>query len=95
MPPDVRNRFRREIDSMFRFLLQHQHEPHECGVVYASFRGHTSSLRRRTTVASCLAGGHEIWWIVEAATDRDALRLLPRYVAERTRASRVDEVSIP
>jgi hypothetical protein len=80
---------------MFRFLLQHQHEPHECRVVFAAFRGHASPLRRQATVASCLAGGHEIWWIVEAATDLEALRLLPPYVAARTRASRVDEVSIP
>jgi hypothetical protein len=80
---------------MFRFLLEHQHQPDECGVVYAAFRGHASPLRRQATVASCLVGGHQIWWLVEAATDLDALRLLPPYVAERTRASRVDEVSIP
>lgn len=80
---------------MFRFLLQHQHEPHECGVVFAAFKGHSSPLRHQATLASCLAGGHEIWWTVEAATELDALRLLPPYVAHRTSARRVHEVSIP
>jgi hypothetical protein len=80
---------------MFRFLLQHRHEPHECGVVFAAFRGHESTLRRRATLASCLSGGHEIWWSVEAATEQDALALLPFYVAERTTTTRVDEIQIP
>ena len=26
--------------AMPRFLLHHRHEPHECGVAFASFRGH-------------------------------------------------------
>ncbi len=94
-PPDVANRRRRHSGDMFRFLLQHRHEPHECGVVFAAFKGHPSPLRHRAALASCLAGGHEIWWTVEAATELDALRLLPPYVADRTSARRVDEVSIP
>jgi hypothetical protein len=80
---------------MFRFLLQHRHEPHECGVVFAAFKGHESALRRRAALASCLSGGHEIWWSVEAATEQDALALLPFYVAERTTTSRVNEIHIP
>ena len=80
---------------MFRFLLQHRHEPHECGVVFAAFKGHESALRRRATLASCLSGGHQIWWAVEAATEQDALALLPFYVAERAVATRVDDVQIP
>lgn len=80
---------------MFRFLLQHQHEPRECGVVFAAFRGHASPLRHSAAWASCLVGGHQIWWIVEAATELDALRLLPPYVSERTTASRVNEVCMP
>jgi hypothetical protein len=63
--------------------------------VFTAFRGYASPLRHSVALASCLVGSHEIWWIVEAATDLDALQLLPPYVAERTRASRVDEVSIP
>ena len=63
--------------------------------MYASFKGHTSPLRRQVTLASCRSGGHGIWWSVEAATEADALELLPFYVAERTTATRVSEVDIP
>jgi hypothetical protein len=80
---------------MHRFLLQHHHEPSECGVVFASFKGHDSPLRHKATLASCRSGGHAIWWTVEAASEADALRLLPFYVADRTTATRVQEVEIP
>jgi hypothetical protein len=77
------------------FLLHHRHEPHECGVVFAAFRGHQSPLRHRSTLASCRCGGHAIWWTVQADSESDALALLPFYVAERTTATRVSEVEIP
>jgi hypothetical protein len=77
------------------YLLYHSHEPHECGVVFASFKGHRSPLRHQSTLASCRSGGHSIWWTVEAASEEDALGLLPSYVAERTTAARVSEVQIP
>jgi hypothetical protein len=77
------------------FLLHHRHEPNECGVVFASFRGHDSSLRRRPTIASCQTGGHAIWWNVEAPTAADALALVPYFVAARTSVTRVSEVHIP
>jgi hypothetical protein len=80
---------------MPRYLLQHSHEPRECGVVFASFKGHASPLRHRATLASCRSGGHAIWWTVDAGSDEEALALLPRYVAERTTVSRVSEVEIP
>ena len=80
---------------MPRYLLQHHHEPRECGVVFASFKGHSSPLRHRATLASCRSGGHTIWWEVEAASEGEALALLPGYVAERTPAARVSEVEIP
>jgi hypothetical protein len=80
---------------MSRYLLQHRHEPQECGVVFASFKGHKSPLRHRPTLASCRSGGHAIWWTVEAKTEADALELLPYYVAERTTVARVSEVEIP
>ena len=80
---------------MPRFLLQHSHEPHDCGVVFASFNGHQSPLRHQRTLASCRTGGHAIWWTVEAASEGDALALLPGYVAKRTTASAVSEVEIP
>jgi hypothetical protein len=78
-----------------RFLLEHHHEPQECGVVFASFKGHQSPLRRQPTLASCWSGGHAIWWTVEAETEEEALRLLPPYVASRTIVARVSEIEIP
>jgi hypothetical protein len=80
---------------MSRYVLQHQHAPRECGVVFASFKGHSSPLRHRATLASCRSGGHTIWWTVEADGEADALALLPAYVAERTTVARVSEVEIP
>jgi hypothetical protein len=77
------------------FLLHHRHVPDECGVVFASFRGHQSTLRHRSTVASCHSGGHAIWWQVDAPSEADALALLPFYVAARTTATAVQEVVIP
>ena len=80
---------------MARFVLHHRHEPDECGVVFTSFQGHDSPLRHQATVASCRSGGHAIWWTVQAASEADALALLPFYVAERTTATRVNAVEIP
>jgi hypothetical protein len=80
---------------MTRYLLQHRHEARECGVVFASFKGHESSLRHRATVASCRSGGHAIWWTVDAEDEKSALLMLPDYVAKRTTVARVDEVEIP
>jgi hypothetical protein len=80
---------------MSRYLLEHRHEPQECGVVFAAFKGDDSPLRHRPTLASCHSGGHAIWWTVEAETEAEALGLLPRYVAERTVVSCVSEVEIP
>ena len=80
---------------MSRYLLHHRHEPQECGVVFASFKGHESPLRHQATLASCRSGGHAIWWTVEAESEADALRLLPFYVAKHTTATAVSEVEIP
>jgi len=80
---------------MPRYLVQHRHGPHECGIAFASFKGHDSSLRHRGTLASCVSGGHAIWWTVDAATEEEALDLLPYFVAERSTATRVTEVRIP
>jgi hypothetical protein len=80
---------------MFQYLLQHRHEPQECAVVFASFRGHDSPLRHQPTLASCRSGGHAIWWKVEAGNETDALALLPAYVAARTTISHVSDVDIP
>lgn len=80
---------------MPRYVLEHRHEAHECGVVFASFKGHDSPLRRRATLASCRSGGHAIWWTVEAPSEAEAVALLPPYVAERTTAAQVSTVEIP
>lgn len=80
---------------MARYLLHHSHQPHECGVVFAAFKGHHSALRRQPALASCDFGGHAIWWDVEATSQEQALALLPFYLAERTTATRVTPVQIP
>ncbi len=80
---------------MSRYLLEHRHGPRECGVVFASFKGHESPLRHRPTLASCRSGGHAVWWEVEAETEDDALKLLPAYVAKRTTVTPVSEIEIP
>lgn len=80
---------------MSHYLLQHHHTATECGVVFASFKGHDSPLRHQLTLASCRSGGHAIWWTVDAASPQDALRQLPFFVAERTNVSLVSEVQIP
>ena len=80
---------------MPRYLLHHKHHPRECSVAFASFKGHSSPLRHRTTVVSCLFGGHTIWWLVNARGPEDALGLLPFFVAQRTTAIEVRKVQIP
>jgi hypothetical protein len=80
---------------MSHYLLEHRHNPEECGVVFASFKGHPSPLRHQNALASCRSGGHAIWWTVDALNEDDALRLLPSYVAKRTTIACVSEVQIP
>jgi hypothetical protein len=80
---------------MSRYLLEHRHEPRECGSVFASFKGFESPLRHEATLASCRTGGHAIWWTVEAENETAALGLLPAFVAERTTVASVSEVEIP
>ena len=80
---------------MSGFLLHNRHLPAECGVTFAAFKGGASPLRRHETTSSCVTGGHEIWWLVEAETPDAALALLPRYVAERSTAIPIRKVLIP
>lgn len=80
---------------MATFLLCHQHRPEECRIVFASFKGFDSPLRRTTTFGTCLAGGHRLWWRVEAVDADAALAELPDYVAARTEAVEIAEVLIP
>jgi hypothetical protein len=77
------------------FRLHHHHTPDECRIVFASWQGIASPLRHRATLASCVTGGHEIWWDVEAESEPAALDQLPGYVAERTDVIAVTEIEIP
>ena len=88
-------RGRENLVGMPRYLLHHRHEPRECGIAFASFRGQASALRHRPALASCVSGGHAVWWTVEAASADEALALLPFFVAERSTAIRVTDVEIP
>ena len=80
---------------MPRFLVHHRHEPHQCGIAFAAFKGHESPLRHRAALASCPSGGHAIWWAVDVATEEEALALLPYFVAARATVTRVGKVQIP
>jgi hypothetical protein len=77
------------------FLIQHRHDPRECGVAYSAFRGIDSPLRHHATFASCAFGGHAIWWSVQARDEDEALGLLPFFIAERATATRIQKVQIP
>ena len=80
---------------MARYLLHHRHEERQCGVAYAAFKGESTPLRRRPAVASCLSGGHEMWWLVEAGSSDEALAQLPHFLAARATAIPITEVQIP
>ena len=77
------------------FRLHHHHRADECPVAFAAWQGFASPLRHRATLASCISGGHEIWWDVEAGNADEALAHLPHYVAERSKAIQVREIEIP
>ena len=76
------------------FLLHHQHEPHECAAAFAAWKGFDSRLRHSSVLSSCLAGGHGLWWQVQAANRSEALALLPRFVAARTEPIQVRDALI-
>jgi hypothetical protein len=80
---------------MARFMLTHSHGPDECRVAFAAWRGFESPLRHHSTLSSCSAGGHSLWWTVDADDAGAALAQLPPFVAERTNVSEVREVPIP
>jgi hypothetical protein len=77
------------------YLLHHRHAPDECAAAFAAWHGFPSPLRRRRAPSTCLAGGHAVWWRVEASSRRDALALLPDFVARRTDPIEVRSVDIP
>ena len=67
----------------------------ECASPFAAWTGFDSPLRHRPAASTCLAGGHALWWRVEAANAGAALELLPHYVRRRTDVTRVRDVEIP
>jgi hypothetical protein len=69
-------------------------EPHECGVVFAAWKGHRRPLRH-SAAGNLRHRRHEIWWAIGANSQGDALALLPRYVAARITALPVSEVAVP
>lgn len=77
------------------FLIHSRHQEAECPATYAAWRGFESPLRRSAPYATCLWGGHEVWWETEAESQAAALRQLPTFVAERSRAIRVMKASLP
>ena len=87
------------IAAVPHFMLTHRHDADECRVVFASWRGFESPLRRAGTTGSCMlvngTSDHEIWWNVDASDREGALALLPPYIAERTEVTEVSEVAIP
>lgn len=87
--------FSPNITLMPRFLLHHRHQARECPAAFAAWKGFESPLRHRATIGSCLAGGHEIWWELEAPSDAAALGQLPHFVAKRTEVTRVWDVQVP
>ncbi len=80
---------------MPKFVLSHCHRADECRVAAASWKGFSSPLRHQPALGSCAAGGHRVWWIVDAADAATALAQLPPYVTERTDVEEVREVDIP
>jgi hypothetical protein len=90
-----RGGFAATIPPMPFYLLNHTHQPHECAASFAAWQGFDSPLRHGRVPSSCLAGGHGLWWRVDASDQAGALALLPRFVAERTVAIPVRDVEIP
>ena len=80
---------------MRAFMLHHRHRPSECDAAFAAWQGFDSPLRHGVVPSTCLAGGHAIWWRVQAADARAALAQLPAFVAHRTRPVEVRDVQIP
>jgi hypothetical protein len=80
---------------MATFLLCHAHAPEECRYAFAAWKGFDSPLRGAAVTSSCRAGGHALWWTVEAPDERAAFAQLPPFVAERAEAVRVSELQLP
>ncbi len=78
---------------MNHYLLYHRHASSDCAAAFAAWNAFSSELSGATAMSSCPFGAHEIWWWTEAADLRAALTRLPKYVAERTLAIRVEPLT--
>jgi hypothetical protein len=85
----------RQAEDVPKYVLSHRHEPGECAIAIAAWKGFVSPLRHGRPIGTCAKGGHQIWWTVEAPDEHSALLLLPHYVAQRTVAEEVQEVPLP
>jgi hypothetical protein len=79
---------------MSSFLLYHRHSAADCAIAFAAWKGHSNRLRTAPNLSTCAFGAHEIWWAVDAEDEREAMDLLPSYVARRTVAVEVCPVEI-
>lgn len=77
------------------FVLTHTHRPSECRPAAAAWKGFESPLRHKPTLNSCVEGGHQAWWTIEAPGPESALAQLPPFVAERTEVEAAREVTVP
>lgn len=80
---------------MHQYVLYHRHTPSDCAASFAAWNGFHSVLRRRSAPSTCAYGGHEIWWTVTAADEREARALVPKFIADRSVAIRIADVEIP
>jgi hypothetical protein len=85
---------RPQTRSVRTYLLCHRHRPSECRIVFAAWKGFDSPLRRSPVLASCDCGDHAMWWTARAIDQDTALGQLPPYVATRTEAVEVSELTI-
>lgn len=88
-------RCRLRLPDVRLFLLCHRHEAPQCRIAFVAWKGFDSPLRSTRALASCERGGHAVWWTVQAADDGAALAQLPPYVAARTEAVEVTELTVP
>jgi hypothetical protein len=63
---------------MALFLFEHHHQPDDCAVAFAAWKGFDSPLKHTAVLCSCRSGGHRLWFVVTSATAESALRQLPR-----------------
>ena len=80
---------------MHRYVVYHRHPPSDCAASFAAWNGFNSELRRKPAPSTCAYGGHEIWWTVAASHEREALAMLPRFIADRSLTFRIADVEIP